>query len=67
MDKHSVPRPREAILAQEGWKVLLPGVWELLRLNRTVILILVWEGWLGPCHWETSPGPAQLLNLYTLR
>lgn len=38
----------------EHWKILLPGVWELLRLNRIVILILVWKGWLGPCRWETS-------------
>lgn len=39
----------------ECWKILLPGVWELLKLNRIVILILVWKSWLGPCHWETSP------------
>lgn len=39
---------------QECWKILLPGVWELLRLNSIVIPILVWKGWLGPCHWETS-------------
>lgn len=37
----------------EGWEALLPRVWELLRLNSIVIPILMWKGWLGPCHWET--------------
>ena len=52
MDEEQCPEAHD--FSVECWEVLLPGVWELSRLNSIMALILVWKGWLGPCHWETS-------------
>ena len=55
MDEEQCPEAHNiSDISVECWEVLLPGVWELSRVNGIRTLILVWKGWLGPCHWETS-------------
>lgn len=64
MDEEQCPEAHDISVA--CWEVLLPRVWELSRLDSIMTLILMWKGWLGPCHWETSETRAVVVPLHPL-